>query len=330
MTRRIGTSCAAALVAVAAIGGSAVPVSAATTLTAASCFPIGSPPSRSFEALVKEINAKGGDTVKIDLKGGAPAIGSPFTLTQKMARGAYDMVGCTEAYFGNVLPEAPVFRLSNMTYAELRKNAARSITPSSCSRRRTSSSSPGTTTTARSTCGCRSRLPSPDLTGLHLRVSPVYTPFFKALGATTQLSNIAQVYTYMENNTVQGFGWPAVGLGAGMDQGDQSTGSIPASISPRCTRSPTSGAWKKTPQAARDIIEKVGLAFEVDAETTGPKFKARLKKQLDWMASEGLKTITFTGAEGEKWVKTANDAAWAQVIERSPEHGPKLRALFVK
>ena len=89
-------------------------------------------------------------------------------------------------------------------------------------------------------------------------------------------------------------------------------------------------AWKKTPQAARDIIEKIGLAFEVDAETTGPKFKARQKKQLDWMASEGLKTITFTGAEGEKWVKTANDAAWAQVIERSPKHGPKLRALFTK
>ena len=63
-------------------------------LTGASCFPIGSPPGRPFEAFVAEINARGKGVVQIDLKGGAPAIGSPFTLTQKMAKGAYDMVGC--------------------------------------------------------------------------------------------------------------------------------------------------------------------------------------------------------------------------------------------
>ena len=328
MTMRIGFTCAAALVAAAALGGSAVPASAATTLTAASCFPIGSPPSRSFEALVKEINAQGGDTVKIDLKGGAPAIGSPFTLTQKMARGAYDLVGCTEAYFGNVLPEAPVFRLSNMTYAELRNNGALDYAQQLLTKKniqfiaRHDDNGPFHLWLSKP-------IDKPDLTGLHLRVSPVYTPFFTALGATTQLSNIAQVYTYMENNTVQGFGWPAVGW-------------VPAWIKVTKYRVDPGfylatlhtlanlKAWKKAPQAARDIIEKIGLAFEVDAETSGPKFKARLKKQLDWMASEGLKTITFTGAEGEKWIKTANDAAWAQVIERSPEHGPKLRALFTK
>ena len=210
MTKRIGFVSAAALVAVAAMGASAVPASAETTLTAASCFPIGSPPSRSFEALVKEINAKGGDTVKIDLKGGAPAIGSPYTLTQKTARGAYDLVGCTEAYFGNVLPEAPVFRLANTTYAELRKNGAIDYMQGLLEAKnlhfiaRHDDNGPFHLWLSKP-------IDQPDLTGLHMRVSPVYTPFFKALGATTQLSNIAQVYTYMENGTVQGFGWPAVG-----------------------------------------------------------------------------------------------------------------------
>ena len=66
------------------------PVSAAEVmLTGASCFPIGSPPGKPFEAFVEEINARGKGVVQIDLKGGAPAIGSPFTLTQKMAKGAY-------------------------------------------------------------------------------------------------------------------------------------------------------------------------------------------------------------------------------------------------
>ena len=211
MTKRIGLGCAAALSSrPPRSAGRRCPASAATTLTAASCFPIGSPPSRAFEALVKEINAKGGDAVKVDLKGGAPAIGSPFTLTQKTARGAYDLVGCTEAYFGNVLPEAPVFRLSNMTYAELRKNGAIDYVQGLLAEKnlffiaRHDDNGPFHLWLSKP-------ITKPDLTGLHLRVSPVYTPFFKALGATTQLSNIAQVYTYMENGTVQGFGWPAVG-----------------------------------------------------------------------------------------------------------------------
>ena len=328
MTKRIGLGCAAALVAVAAIGGSAVPASAATTLTAASCFPIGSPPSRAFEALVKEINAKGGDAVKVDLKGGAPAIGSPFTLTQKTARGAYDLVGCTEAYFGNVLPEAPVFRLSNMTYAELRKNGALDYMQGLLAEKnlffiaRHDDNGPFHLWLSKP-------IDKPDLTGLHLRVSPVYTPFFKALGATTQLSNIAQVYTYMENGTVQGFGWPAVGW-------------VPAWIKVTKFRVDPGfykavlhtlanlKAWKKTPEAARAAITKVALEFEDKSESTGANFMARYKKQVDWMASEGMTTITFTGAEGAKWSKTAQDAAWAQVVERSPKHGAKLRSLFVK
>ncbi len=58
---------------------------AETTISGASCFPIGSPPSRVFEAVVEAINERGKGVVQIDLKGGAPAIGSPFTLTQKTA-----------------------------------------------------------------------------------------------------------------------------------------------------------------------------------------------------------------------------------------------------
>ena len=89
-------------------------------------------------------------------------------------------------------------------------------------------------------------------------------------------------------------------------------------------------AWKKAPEAARAAITKVALEFEDKSESTGTLFMGRYKKQVDWMASEGMKTITFTGAEGEMWSKTAQDAAWAQVVERSPKHGAKLRALFWK
>ena len=71
--------------------------SAEVTLKGASCFPIGSPPSRPYEAVVKTINERGKGLVKIDMVGGAPAIGGIFDITRRAARGTYDIIGCTEA-----------------------------------------------------------------------------------------------------------------------------------------------------------------------------------------------------------------------------------------
>ena len=83
---------------------------AEVTLKGASCFPVGSPVSKPWANMINDVNKRGKGDIQIKLVGGAPAIGSPFTLTQKMARGAYDLVGCPEAYFGNVLVEAAALR----------------------------------------------------------------------------------------------------------------------------------------------------------------------------------------------------------------------------
>ncbi len=47
-------------------------------------------------------------------------------------------------------------------------------------------------------------------------------------------------------------------------------------------------------------------------------------------AAAGIQTISFTGREGQEYVKTADDTAWAALIKRSPELGPKLRAMLTK
>jgi TRAP-type C4-dicarboxylate transport system substrate-binding protein len=236
------------------------PISTAeTTLRGASCFPIGSPPSRPYEALVKEVNSVGKGTLQIKMVGGAPAIGSPFTLTQKMSKGAYDVVGCTEAYFGNVLPEAPAFRLSEYTYAKLRQNgglaylqrllAAKNIhyvaRHHDFGKFHLFLSKPIT---------------KPDLSGLHLRVAPVYTAFFKSLGATVQRSNIGQVYTYMENGTVQGYGWPALGWVPSWIKVTKFRVE-PGFYSAALHTLVNLRKWKTLSQAEKDVLNKVGKKF---------------------------------------------------------------------
>ena len=309
--------------------GAAMPASSAeVTLSGASCFPIGSPPGKPFERVVDAINERGKGIVQIDLKGGAPAIGSPFTLTQKMSKGAYDIVGCPEAYFGNVLPEAPALRFSVHTYAELRKNGGLAYMQRLFAEK-------GIHFLARHHdfgpfhLWLSKPITKPDLTGLHLRVSPVYTAFFKSLGATVQRSNLAQIYTYMENGTVQGYGWPALGWVPSWVKVTKyrvEPGFYHASLHTLVNLK----KWKSLTTAQQDILTQVGLGFEAKAEASTPEFQALLDKQNAKTAKEGLSAIVFEGADRAKWLAAAEKAGWDEVLERSPEHGPALMKLFTK
>ena len=51
-----------------------------------------------------------------------------------------------------------------------------------------------------------------DLTGLKLRITPVYREFFQALGATVVQTAPGEVYTALERGVVDGYGWPITGI----------------------------------------------------------------------------------------------------------------------
>ena len=325
MTRYGKTLMVAASIAL--IGLSAVPAhSAEITLRGASCFPIGSPPGSGFVNFTKEINARGKGVLQIKLIGGAPAIGSPFILTRKMSKGAYDIVGCTEAYYGNVIPEAPVLRLSSKTAAQLRKNGGIAYVEKLLNAKnihfvgRNIDFGPFHLWLSK-------KIDKPDLKGLNLRVAPVYTAFFKSLGATVQTSAMPKIYTLMENNTVQGFGWPA---GAFIPPWVKVT---KYQIEPGFYTSPIQTLvnlkkWKSLSQAQRDLITKVGLEFEAKSEPGTARLAAVLKKNLAMRNKGGMKIIEFSGADRKKWLDAANNEAWKEVRDRSPKHGKALEKLF--
>ena len=314
---------------VAAAAFAALPAQAAeVTLNGASCFPVGSPVSKPFEAVVNEVNKRGKGQVQIKLVGGAPAIGSPFTLTQRMSKGAYDIVGCTEAYFGNVIPEAPAFRLAERRYAELRKNGGIAYMQKLLAAKgvhyigRHHDFGPFFLFLSKP-------IEKPDLNGLHLRVSPVYTAFFKSMGASVQTSNIAQVYTYMENNTVQGYGWPSLGWLPSWIKVTKYRVD-PGFYNSTLHTVANANAWKKLSAAQKDVINKVVAEFEARSEPDSAELQAALKKQTEWTTSQGMQIIEFKGDERKYWLERAVDAAWTEVNNRSPKHGPKLQKLFSK
>ncbi len=295
----------------------------AANMTGASCFPKGTYFSKTLEKFISDLNGSGSG-VKVNYVGGAPAIGSPFTLVQKASKGVYGMVGCTGAYYQNVLTEVDALKLIELTNEELRANGAIDYLNKLHEEK-------GLHYVARIQgyipfhLYLNKKIDKPDLKGLHLRVAPIYTAFFQALGATTQRSNIAQVYTYMENGTVVGYGWPVTGLLPDWHKVTKyrvDPGFYSADINVMVNLN----TWNKMTAAEKKAVSDLGVKYEGDAKKFIQESVDARKKQ----AEQGIEAITFSGADREKWLKVAQEAGWASVIERSPKHGPELKKLFTK
>lgn len=313
---------ATATVAVFAATGTAA---AEDKLTAASCWSEGSFFSKRLEALIETVNEKGAGKIKIDYVGGAPAIGSPFTVVQKTAQGVYDLVVCTGAYYANVVPEADAYKLMEKTPAETRENGGWDVMVDVHRKK-------NLMPIARIHHGVQfhlfladgHKIDKPDLTGKHLRVVPIYTNFFKALGATTQNSSGAQIFTLMENGTVNGYGWPVIGHQPGWEtvtkyRVDPGFYDVDLQIIA------SARAWDGLSEDSRKLIETEAVAIETSATEGDPKMAATV---ADKQAAENFEIITFEGAEADAYVGKARDAGWGGLSEIDADLAEKLRPLF--
>jgi TRAP-type C4-dicarboxylate transport system substrate-binding protein len=294
-------------------------------LQAASCFPQGSFFSKRFESLIDQVNEQGKGVVQINYVGGAPAIGSPLTVVQKVSQGVYDLNSCTGAYYQNVLPEADAWKLLEKTPTEIRENGGWDYMNGLHNEKNLE-------VLSRHHYGTQfhlfladgHKIEKPDLTGLHLRVAPIYTNFFKALGATTQDANIAQIFTLMENGTVKGYGWPVLGHQPGWEtvtkyRVDPGFYDVDLMILANMQR------WGELSDDAQKLIRDAAMMLEHDAMANDAKLNEGVAAK---QAESGFEIIEFTGEDQETWLNTARQAGWDGVSSVSPEHGAKLREYF--
>ncbi len=166
----------------------------------------------------------------------------------------------------------------------------------------------------------------PDLAGLTIRVTPVYRPFFTALGATLVQTPPGEVYTALERGVVQGYGWPVQGI---FDLGwqertkyrvDPGFYSVDVGVLVNLDR------WKKLNQAQQELLTKTVIWMEGLSARNVELNAAELKRQ----GEAGIQPITFTGPAADKWLATAADAGWAYVKQVAPENADRLRALLTK
>src|SRR3954462_4541127 len=156
---------------------------------------------------VEKINKENKGTLQINFIGGPKAIPN-LEGGKAGASGVVDIGFSTGAFYTNVMPEADILKLSETSAAEQRKNGGYDLINKIWAEK---GNMPYLAKTVEFTpfhLYLNKKIDKPDLTGLKLRITPVYRDFFQALGASVMTTAPGEVYTALERGVIDGYGWP--------------------------------------------------------------------------------------------------------------------------
>src|SRR5262247_2538234 len=295
------------------------------TLRAVSAFAEKTTYSRGFELFIERVNEAGKGVLQINYIGGPKAM-PPFEVGNALKSGVIDLANSTGAFYTNVMPEADSWKLTERPMSELRKNGGYDYMSQLYAEKMNA------IFLARHVDGnpfhlyLNKPISSPDLTGLKLRITPVYRDFFQALGATVVQTAPGEVYTALERGVVDGYGWPITGV---FDLGwhEKTKYRIdPGFYSAEVSILINKASWDKLNAAQKKVIADTAAWLEAQASETARENEADIAKQK----AAGIAVIEFRGAESAAYRSKAYEAGWAGIIKQSPEHGAKLKEFFAK
>ena len=148
------------------------------TLKAVNAFQEGTYYARNFERFVKKVNDEGKGLIQINYIGGPKAIPT-FEQGNALRSGVVDMSNTTTSFVAGIVPEGLAINYTNQTMAEMRKNGAIDYLNKIMMEK-------GLYYYARTGEGVQyyiysnKRIDKADLTGLKLRIAPIYRDFFQS------------------------------------------------------------------------------------------------------------------------------------------------------
>jgi TRAP-type C4-dicarboxylate transport system substrate-binding protein len=293
------------------------------TLKAANAFPEGTYYARNFERFIKKVNEEGKGVVQIRYVGGPKAIPT-FELANALRNGVVDLANTTTSFTTGIVPEGLALNYTHLTMAEMRRNGVLDYL-------NTVFLEKGLYYYARTGEGIQyyiysnKKIEKADLTGLKLRIAPIYREFFQKLGANVVQIAPGEVYTALERGVVDGYGWPLIGI---FDLGWQEKTRYrlePGFYAIELGVVFNAGAWRKLTPAQREFLEKQAAWLEsLNADMGGKDAQAEIKRQQE----AGIQVVKLDEAQARVFLKTAYDAAWNAIVASSPQHGQKLRDMM--
>ena len=296
------------------------------TLRVVSAFAENTTYVKNLEPFMQKLNAEGKGRLQLNFIGGPKAM-PPFEVGNAVRTGVVDIGMTTGAFYTNIMPEADALKLTELPAPELRKNGATDLINRVWNDKANMQYLGRVIDYTPFHLYLTKPISKPDLTGLKLRITPVYRDFFQALGATVVQTPPGEVYTSLERGVVDGYGWPITGI---FDLGWHEKTKYrvdPGFYSAEVSVLANKTTWDKLSDAQKAVLRKAAEAGE--AAAVG-EFDAENAKDTKRQADAGIQTIKFDGAAAEAFRAKAYQAGWEGIIKQSPEHGPKLREFFSK
>ena len=293
------------------------------TLKAVNAFQEGTYFARGFEKFVKKVNDEGSGLVKINYIGGPKAIPT-FEQPNALRAGVVDMANTTSSFTAGLVPDGLALNYTHLTQAEMRKNGVFDQINASYADK-------GLYYYARTGEGIpyhlylNKKIASADLSGLKVRVAPIYRDFLQKQNATVVQMAPGEVYTALERGVVDGYAWPLVGI---FDLGWAEKTKFrvdPGFYAIELGVVFNLASWNKLTAPQKAYLEKQAAWLEAqNVDMGGKDGPADSKRQAD----AGIQVIQLDPAQSKIFLKAAYDGGWEQIIKASPTKGPKLRELM--
>lgn len=304
----------------------AVPTAAAAqevTLRAASFLPLSANYGQIFKRWVDEVNKRGKGTLQITVVG--PEAVPTFEQWNAVKSGVVDMHSGPPAYYVGTMVEGETAILAEIPVSEQRKNGALAYLNKLHNEKMNvvllTAYADGVAFHAYTTKPHKAG-PKP-FDGMRLRSTPNFKRFFEDLGAQTVTLPPGEVFTALERNVVDGYGWPRWGI---QDFGwtkltkfryEPGFYNVIVNILVNFDR------WKKLDKKQQDFLTEMAVWLE----TEWPKWRDEMNaKELEIQDKGGVKVVDM----GPAFKKRAHDIYWEALAKLSPQHVPALRKLLTK
>jgi TRAP-type C4-dicarboxylate transport system substrate-binding protein len=270
--------------------------------------------SKGFFTFQQLVNEKLKGKVTVNYVGG-PEVTAPNQQFQALKNGVVDVLLGAAAYYRTEVPMAWAVQFVEKTPPELRKSGWYDVM------KKIHLDQGGVIYLANTAAGggafriyMAKKIDKPDLKGMKIRVSPVYTPLVSALGGAPISMAPGEIFTGLERKVVDGFGWTYTGIDTlGLHEVSKFVIDHPF-YSLDTVILVNKGVWDKL---SPDIQKALNEVAEETERRHAAYMQASLKKEDEKLKKLGIQFIKFSPADAERYVRTAYDAGWKDFAEKN-------------
>ncbi|MGH7003186.1 MAG: TRAP transporter substrate-binding protein DctP, partial [Alphaproteobacteria bacterium] len=280
------------------------------------------PPIQKFLDTVNEKGKAHGLSIAMVAAGGKGM--SPFEMGNAVQSGVLDVIHLAGTFYNKIVPVADAQKLSTISTAEERKNGTYALLEPIYNQRMNAHYLGRWGEGVPFHIYVNKKTDSADLKGFKIRGTSVYQAFIEKLGGTLVLTPPADAYTMVERGTVDGLGWPLWGIEAWGWHKVLKYRIEPGFYSSDISVLVNLDRWKKLTKPQQDVLTGAMIDMETEFPALREKNNAAASKI---QADAGMQPLKLPDAEAAKWLKTAEDAGWEDLMKKDPVNAPKLRAL---